>query len=78
MKLEVINVGNEMRKDSKLKVSKDAITEYINRIKLGIELNMVELEKIAKENNRKTIQEEDVINLCGRITFRSVIMSGVR
>jgi len=62
---EAINVGKLIRQQCKFNVSKQAVQEYIDRIKVGIEINIPQIEKIAKNKGKKTVQEDDVLEFFG-------------
>lgn len=55
-----INFKKRLRDNTDLKVSKRARKLYIKKIDDMTLANLKELEKIAKKDDRKTIQEEDV------------------
>ncbi len=59
----VINVGNLMRKYCKLKVSPVAVKEISGRIVDKLYDLSPDLDRIAKSHGRKTIMEEDAIEL---------------
>ncbi len=65
VKVYKIYVCRELRERCKNRISQEAIGEYLDRIKMGIEINAVELDEIANKKGRKTIFPEDVIDLFG-------------
>jgi len=60
-----VYICQELRKQCELQVSQKAIKEYMDRVLLGLEINAQRLDEIARSNNRRTIFEEDVIELFG-------------
>ena len=56
-----INIGKLLRENTKCRVSPEAVNELIARIRDGISEIGPELDKLALNNKRKTIQEEDII-----------------
>lgn len=64
----VVNVNKILHEKAVLnkqrfKVSPNAVKEYCSRIIDHIEDNTIQLCMLAKRNNRKTIMEDDVIEL---------------
>ena len=63
----VVNVNKLMHEYSKLNVSPKAVKEISGRIIDKLYDMAPDLDKIAKSHGRKTIMEEDVIELLGFI-----------
>ena len=63
----VVNVNKLMHEYSKLSVSPKAVKELSGRIVDKLYDMAPDLDKIAKTHGRKTIMEEDVIELLGFI-----------
>jgi len=57
------NVGNHIRKNTKMKVSPGFVDEEISRIKDQLELDVVEAEQIAKSMGMKTLMEIHAIRI---------------
>jgi len=67
-----INVGKEIRNNTELKVSKEAVEEYIDRVISAIDPNILMAECLAKEEGRKTIMKEDIEELFGKKKISTV------
>ena len=68
--MNVVNVNKIMHEEAKklkCNVSAEAVREYSIRIMDHLIDNTYQLFLIAKQNGRKTIMEEDVILLFGKI-----------
>jgi histone H3/H4 len=63
---ESIKIGQEMRANTNMHVSKEAIKEYMTRVLDAVDPNMNELEQIALNDGRKTIMREHVVRYFGK------------
>lgn len=63
----VVNVNKLMHEYCKLKVSPDAVKEFSSRVVDKLHDIAPDLDKIAKKYDRKTVMENDVIELFGSI-----------
>ena len=61
----VVNVNNLIHKYCKLRVSPEAVKELSGRIIDKLFDMAPDLDRIAKSHKRKTVMEEDVIELLG-------------
>ena len=76
MASQVINIGKMMKINAftekgkrniktRLRVSPDAIQEYISRVEDSIETNLPLISMVAKAHNRSTIFENDITDFFG-------------
>ena len=61
----VVNINKLMHKYSKIRVSPEAVKELSGRMIDKLYDIAPDLERIAKSHGRKTVMEEDVIELLG-------------
>lgn len=61
----IVNVNKLMHEYSTLRISPEAVKELSGRIKDKIYDIAPDLDKIAKSHDRKTVMEQDVIELFG-------------
>lgn len=78
MASEIVTVGLLMRKNAfvekgkckeKIRVSPDAVKEYIGRIQDHIETNMPLIAEVARKHKRNTVFDDDITEFfsqCGR------------
>lgn len=55
-----------------LKISKDAVKEYISRIEINIENNLPLIAQDVFDNGRKIIKEDDITNRFGYVDTKIV------
>ena len=66
---KIVNVDKLLHNYCKLRVSKDAVSEITSRINDRLYDFSPELDRIASNHGRKTIKEEDVIELFSFIDY---------